>query len=123
MLKSVVLSMCLVSVNAATASVLHCQLEKRCSSLTAECGNEPLNLRADFASGEITVLDNGNVFKAEVVEDQAMPFRTLTVTDGRGAISMLSVHDDLSAVYTYHTGLVPVGAIWSSSSGMCREKS
>ena len=123
MLKSLSLVLGIACLNPASAEVFNCNFDQRCSSLTAECGDEPLRIRADLENGSLTILDNGNTFDAQVVNDQVMPFRSLAVVAGRGAISMLSVHEDLSAVYTYHTGLLQVGAIWSSASGTCKETS
>jgi hypothetical protein len=121
MFKIVCLALSLFCASGASASVLDCRFEIRCSSLKDECGDEPLNILADFSSGSLEILESGNTFSALIIEDRVMPFRSLAVVDGQGAISILSVHEDNSAVYTYQTGLHLVGAIWSSASGNCKD--
>lgn len=105
--------------NAAAAQVYVCTFDKRCSSLTEECGNELLKINADFDTGMLRIVNSGNLFRATILKDRVMPFRSLIVLDGGGAVSTLSMHSNNSAVYTTHTGLVGADAIWSSSSGYC----
>lgn len=107
--------------SSATASVLECQFTERCSSIMSKCQNKPFNVVADFENGSIKILESGNVFSALLVQDQVMAFRSLIVANGAGAASMLSVHDDYSAAYTFHTGLIPVGVTWSSATGSCKD--